>query len=186
MNTWLNPRWLLILFWLHTSAFASPTSAPPLTLTIQQQQLMVDGQLQLGITTMMEKALQHGIGIEYSIHIRIIDPQQWFWRNTLSDKQMRIRLAYDSLKQTYLLSNLTLGRITTDRDLARALQSLGHLQSLPIINTTQLIPHHHYRIRLDVVLERESLPNALRLSSLFDTQWQVDLNNQQQDWTYQP
>lgn len=165
---------------------AEATHATPLTAIIQNNQLVVDGQVTLGITPTMESALLHGIAIEYDVTIDLKDPTLWFWEQTLATKHMRIKLAYDSLKQTYLLSNITLGRLNTDKDLKRALMTLGAIQSLPIIPVEKLKANQPYQIAIRVTLERESLPNALRLSSLIDPAWRSDMAWQEQTWVYKP
>lgn len=181
--------WLWLTFML--SAFSQPlwaetTRASALTPSIQGQQLVVDGQVILGMTATMEKALLHGIAIEYSIEVKLIDPNEWFWQNSLARKKMRVRLSYDPFKQTYLLSNLSLSRLNTDRDLSRSLNTLGSIQSLPLVSIEQLRANKRYVLQLDVQLERDSLPNALRLSSLLDSEWRVNLSGQQQTWIFQP
>lgn len=176
---------LLLMSFSH-GLWAEITRATPLMPSIQGQQLVVDGQITLGMTPTMEKALLHGIAVEYSIQVKLIDPERWFWQNTLASKKMRVRLSYDPLKQTYLLSNLTLSRLNTDRDLPRALSTLGSIQSLPLITVDQLTPNKAYALQLEVNLERDSLPNALRLSSLIDSEWRVNLNAHAQPWTYHP
>lgn len=177
---------LLILLSSFRPLWAEVTRATPLMPSTQGQQLVVDGQVTLGMTPTMEKALLHGIAVEYSIQVTLIDPEQWFWQNTLASKEMRVRLSYDPLKQTYLLSNLTLSRLNTDRDLSRALTTLGSIQSFPLIGIEKLEANKAYALQLEVRLERESLPNALRLSSLLDSEWRVNLSGHQQPWTYQP
>lgn len=184
MRYWLFLSILLMSF--SQTLWAKETRATPLLPSIQGQQLVVDGQVTLGMTPTMEKALLHGIAIEYRIQVSLIDPEKWFWQNTLASKKMRVRLSYDPLKQTYLLSNLTLSRLNTDRDLSRALSTLGSIQSLPLIDIERLQANKTYALQLTVRLERESLPNALRLSSLLDPEWQVNLSEHQQPWTYQP
>lgn len=166
--------------------WAEVTRATPLMPSIQGQQLVVDGQVTLGMTPTMEKALRHGIAVEYSIQVTLIDPEQWFWQNTLAIKKMRVRLSYDPLKQTYLLSNLTLSRLNTDRDLSRALTTLGSIQSFPLTSVEKLQANKSYALQLEVSLERDSLPNALRLASLLDREWRVNLSGHRQPWTYQP
>lgn len=187
MNKRLHPFLLGVLLSLTPLIVqAELTQATPLTVVIQNNQLVTDGQVTLGITPTMESALLHGIAIEYDVTIALKDPSRWFWEQTLATKHMRIKLAYDSLKQTYLLSNITLGRLNTDKDLKRALMTLGAIQSLPIIPTEKLQTHHTYQLSIRVTLERESLPNALRLSSLIDPAWRSDMDWQTQTWTYQP
>jgi len=181
--------WLVITLSLlsyHSSLWAEATRATLLQPSIQGQHLVVDGQISLGMTPTMEKALLHGIAIEYTIQVKIMDSAQWLWRNTLASRKMRVRLSYDPLKQTYLLSNLTLSRLNTDRDLPRALTTLGAIQSLPIISIQALEANKAYLLQLEVQLERESLPNALRLSSLIDSEWRINLTGEPQSWVFQP
>lgn len=182
----LNWLWSLLLLTITHNLSAEITRATSLMPSIQAQQLMVDGQVTLGMTPTMEKALLHGIAIEYTLQVKLIDPEAWFWQNTLASKKMRVRLSYDSLKQTYLLSNLTLSRLNTDRDLSRALSTLGSIQSLPLISTDKLQANKNYTLVLNVSLERDTLPNALRLSSLIDPEWRIQLSAQSQAWMYQP
>jgi hypothetical protein len=177
---------LLFIFSFAPPLYADVTRATPLMPSIQGQQLVVDGQITLGMTPTMEKALLHGIAVEYSIQVKLIDPEQWFWQNTLASKKMRVRLSYDPLKQTYLLSNLTLSRLNTDRDLLRSLTTLGSIQSFPLIAVEKLQANKSYALKLEVSLERDSLPNALRLASLIDREWRVNLSGHPEHWTYQP
>lgn len=184
LNTWLQ----LCALWLSISSttFASVTQANPLQISVQKDQLMVDGQIYLGMTPTIESALKHGIAIIYHIDIELRDPDRRFWQNPLHRKRTRVKLSYDSLKQTYLLTNLTLQRFESDRDLNRALMTLGAIQSLPLVNIAQLKTQHPYEIRLRVQLDHDSLPNALRLSSLIDREWQVDMSWQTQSWQLIP
>jgi hypothetical protein len=64
--------------------------------------------------------------------------------------------------------------------------TLGAIQSLPVAQLKQLKNNRTYQLRLRVQLERDSLPNALRLSSLIDPEWRVDMDWQDQIWTYPP
>lgn len=154
--------------------------------SVSNGQLLVDGEVTLGMTPTMESALQHGIAITYYIDIGLTDPSEPFWRETISQQRMRLKIHYDSLKQTYLLTNLSLQRIGSDRDLHRALNTLGAIQSQPIIATNDLKPNHTYVLRVRVGLDRDSLPNALRLTSLIDPAWDIAMSWQSQTWSYQP
>lgn len=177
---------LLLILLFSSMSHAEPTRATHLQTSLVENQLLVDGQIALGITPTMESALLHGIALEYNIDIRLNDPERRFWQNPILLKRTRVKLSFDSLKQTYLLTNISLQRFSTDRDLKRALMTLGAIQSLPLAQATQLKAHHLYQLQLRVHLERDSLPNALRLSSLIDPEWHIDMDWQNQTWTYQP
>jgi hypothetical protein len=183
----MNKRffYLLLLCFFATQANAERTRATQLQTSIINHQLLVDGQIALGITPTMESALLHGIALEYSIDIRLDDPERHLWQNPLLVKRTRVKLSFDSLKQTYLLTNLSLQRFSTDRDLKRSLMTLGAIQSLPIAQLNQLQKNHPYHLRLRVQLERDSLPNALRLSSIIDPEWRIDMDWQTQKWVYE-
>jgi len=176
----------LLLMLCLSVATAEPTRTTQLQVSTVDDKLLVDGQIALGITPTMESALLHGIALEYNIDIKLDDPERRFWQNPILLKRTRVKLSFDSLKQTYLLTNLSLQRFSTDRDLKRALMTLGAIQSLPLAQLNQLQPNHVYHLRTRVQLERDSLPNALRLSSLIDTEWRIDMDWQSQTWTYLP
>lgn len=180
----MTKHWFLLLLaclCVH-NAQAEVTRATQLQTSIVNQQLLVDGQIELGVTPTMESALLHGIAIEFNIDIKLEDPDRSFWQNPLLLKRTRVKLSFDSLKQTYLLTNLSLQRFSTDRDLKRALMTLGAIQSLPLAQINTLKPNHAYRILLRVQLERDSLPNALRLSSIIDPEWRIDMDWHSQQW----
>lgn len=179
-------RWLwigVLLSWPWWGAMAQDTRATLLQPSLNDTHLLVDGQVSLGLTDTMLSALHHGIVLEYSIEVEVRDPQRSFWQNTLSRKRMLVKLQYDSLKETYLLTNLSLQRFGTDRDLTRALMTLGAIRSLPVAEKRLLKSGQTYELRLRVQLERDALPNALRLSSLFDPDWRIDMGWQTQLWT---
>ncbi len=172
----------LILSTVH----AEPTRSTQLQPSIINNELLVDGQVALGITPTMENALLHGISLEYNIDIKLDDPDRRFWQNPLLLKRTRIKLSFDGLKQLYLLTNLSLQHFSTDRDLKRALMTLGAIQSLPLAQLNQLKKGHTYRFMIRAQLERDSLPNALRITSIIDPEWRIDMDWQQQAWTYHP
>jgi hypothetical protein len=188
LKTMMNKRLMtgLLLMLCLSVATSEPTRATQLQVSTVDDKLLVDGQIALGITPTMESALLHGIALEYNIDIKLDDPERRFWQNPILLKRTRVKLSFDSLKQTYLLTNLSLQRFSTDRDLKRALMTLGAIQSLPLAQLNQLQPNHVYHLRTRVQLERDSLPNALRLSSLIDTEWRIDMDWQSQTWTYLP
>lgn len=138
---------------------------------INQDSLLINAQATLPITPTMEAALQHGIPLEYTLTVKLSDPDRHFWENPISKQVIRVRLSYDLLKQTYLLTNLTLQRVTNERDLMSSLHTLGRLQDLPLIALNKLETGHTYHIWIQVKLEPSALPNALRLATLFDEHW---------------
>jgi hypothetical protein len=176
---WLGLTLLLIS---HVTAEEDSVN-PNIRLQQQGQQLLLDAQAILPMTQMMESALMHGISLEYSLEASITDPSLAFWRNPIGQQKIRVRLSFDALKQTYLLTNLSLQRVTSDRDLARSLLSLGNLKDLPIVLNHPLETGKTYQISVIAKLERNALPNALRLASLFDEQWLSQSPTLHRYWT---
>jgi hypothetical protein len=176
--------WLIISLLLLTPASqAEELQSNQLVPNVQLDQLFINAQIALDLTPTMEEALAHGISLEYTIEISLRDPDQPFWRNPVNSKRTRVKVAYDSLKRTYLLTNLTLQRFSTDRDLKRTMNTLGNLQDIPLISLSQLQSGHTYQIRVQAQLERDALPNALRLSTLFDRDWRTDMGQYNRYWT---
>jgi hypothetical protein len=160
---------LLLSLFINTPVWANENSQ--IYAQTNQDHLLIDAQTTLPITPTMEEALRHGIPLEYTLTVKLSDPTRHFWENPMSKQVIRVRLSYDLLKQTYQLTNLTLQRVTNERDLVSSLHTLGRLQDLPLIALNQLETGHTYHIWIQVKLEPSALPNALRLATLFDEHW---------------
>lgn len=86
---------------------------------------------------------------------------------------VRYELAYRPLSERYIVKNLNSGEQDSFATLYSALNSLGRVQGLPVIDDALLDPGRNYRIRLRAMLNTQQYPATLRLLFFWRGQWQL-------------
>jgi hypothetical protein len=86
---------------------------------------------------------------------------------------VRYELEYRPLIQRYIVKNLNSGNQDTFATLYSALNSLGRIQGLPVIDEALLEPDRSYRLRLRAMLNTQQYPAPLRLLFFWRGQWQL-------------
>ena len=87
---------------------------------------------------------------------------------------MRYELEYLPVSQRYIVRNLNSGEQDSFATLYSALNSLGRVQSLPVIDDALLEGDASYRIRLRALLNTRQYPAPLRLLFFWRDQWQLE------------
>ena len=83
-------------------------------------------------------------------------------------------LEYRPLSQRYLVRNTKSGNQETFATLYSALNSLGRIQDLPIIDDVVLNPDSDYRIRLRALLSTKQYAAPLRIIFFWRDEWQLE------------
>ena len=82
-------------------------------------------------------------------------------------------LEYRPLSQRYIVRNVTSGEQDSFATLYSALNNLGRIQGLPIIDDVLLNPGSKYRLRLRALLSTQQYPAPLRFIFFWRDQWQL-------------
>ena len=82
-------------------------------------------------------------------------------------------LEYRPLSQRYVLRNLNRGDQDSFSTLYSALNNLGRIQGLPVIDDALLDPDSAYRMRLRALLSTRQYPAPLRILFFWRSQWQL-------------
>jgi hypothetical protein len=83
-------------------------------------------------------------------------------------------LEYSPVSQRYVVRNLNAGDQDSFATLYSALNSLGRVQGLPVIDDAVLDPDASYRIRTRAMLNMQQYPAALRILFFWRGQWQLE------------
>ena len=86
---------------------------------------------------------------------------------------VRYELEYSPVSQRYIVRNLNSGDQDSFATLYSALNSLGRVQGLPVIDDALLSAGSDYRVRLRAMLNTERYPAALRVLFFWRGQWQL-------------
>lgn len=133
----------------------------------------LDSRLQLVLSSEALAALESGVTLTIEMQIQVIRVRRYFVDNVDAELAIRYALEYRPLSQRYIVRNLNSGDQDSFSTLYSALNKLGRVQNLPIIDDALLIAEKPYRVRLRAMLNTQQYPASLRLLFFWRGQWQL-------------
>ena len=133
----------------------------------------LDARLQLVLSSEALAALESGVTLTIELQMEVIRERRWLIDATEAELAVRYELEYRPLSQRYIVKNLNSGERDSFATLYSALNSLGRIQGLPVIDDALLEPGRDYRIRLRAMLNTQQYPATLRLLFFWRGQWQL-------------
>jgi len=141
----------------------------------------VDARLQLVLSSEALRALSSGITLTIELQIEVIRVRHWYIDNLEAELAVRYELEYRPLAQRYIVRNLNSGDQDSFATLYSALNNLGQVQDLPVIDEAVLEPDSEYRIRLRALLQTRQYSAPLRMLFFWRDQWQLE--SEWSEWT---
>lgn len=127
--------------------------------------------IEFRLSTEAREALESGLALTIGIELELLN-QRRFWVDTeVAELRQEYRLQYHALTERFIVENVNSGEETSFASLFTALNFLGRLDGLPIIDSTLLDPDRSYDIRIRAVLDTERLPGPLRLLAFWRREW---------------
>ena len=133
----------------------------------------LDARLQLVLSSEALSALESGVTLTIELQMQVIRVRRWIVDDTEAELAVRYELEYRPLSQRYIVRNLNSGEQDSFATLYSALNSLGRVQGLPVIDEALLDPKGKYRFRLRAMLNTQQYPATLRLLFFWRGQWQL-------------
>lgn len=133
----------------------------------------LDARLQLVLSTEALAALESGVTLTIELQMQVIRSRRFYFDDVEAELAVRYELQHRPLSQRYIVRNLNSGDQDSFATLYSALNSLGRIQSLPVIDDALLAPDRAYRLRLRVMLNLQQYPAPLRLLFFWRGQWQL-------------
>lgn len=133
----------------------------------------LDARLQLVLSSEALGALESGVTLTIELQMEVIRERRWLIDATEAELAVRHELEYRPLSERYIVKNLNSGEQDSFATLYSALNSLGRVQGLPVIDDALLEPDRDYRIRLRAMLNTQQYPATLRLLFFWRGQWQL-------------
>jgi len=118
-------------------------------------------------------ALDSGVPLTVELQIQILRPRTWVWDEVVADLRQRFRLEYHALAGQYLITNLNNGELASFPSRGAALNYLGRLRRLPLLEAARLAPGEDYYGQLRSRLDIESLPAPLRPVAYLSPDWRL-------------
>jgi len=133
----------------------------------------LDARLQLVLSSEALAALESGVTLTIELQLQVIRQRRWYLDDVEAELAVRYELEYRPLTQRYIVRNLNSGDQDSFATLYSALNSLGRVQGLPIIDDALLVPDRPDRVRLRAMLNTEQYPATLRLLFFWRGEWQL-------------
>ncbi len=134
----------------------------------------LEARLQLILSDEALDALNSGVALMIELDFEVIRVRG-FWVDALDAAlTFTYELEYRPLSQRYVVRNLNSGDQDSFATLYSALNNLGRIQGLPVIDDAVLDRDSRYRLRLQARLSTKQYPAALRLLFFWRSQWQLE------------
>ncbi len=133
----------------------------------------LESRLQLVLSADALDALNSGVALRIELNLEVIRIRRFWPDATGAELLVSYELEYRPLSQRYIVSNLNSGDQDSFATLYSALNNLGRIQGLPVVDDSILEPDKTYRIRLRARLSTEQYPAPLRILFFWRDEWQL-------------
>lgn len=131
----------------------------------------LNANLELKLTSQALTALDNGITLVIILDIEVYTPSRYLWDDVLATLEQRYEIQYHTLADQYLLRNINSGSQFIYFTLDSALDALGKIEQLPILDAHLLQPEKHYKVRTRSRLDLGSLPVPMQLKAYISSEW---------------
>lgn len=138
---------------------------------------MLDARLQLLLSSEALDALNSGVPLTIELQMQVIRVRRLYLDAVDAELEVRFELEFRPLSQRYIVRNLNSGEQASFATLYSALNNLGRITALPVIDDALLEPDKDYRIRIRAMLQTQQYPAPLRLLFFWRSEWHL-----QSDW----
>lgn len=119
------------------------------------------------------EAINNGVPLVLELIIEILEPRRYWYDDEVASLEQRYQLQYHALSEQYIVINLNSGAQYTFFSLSAALQKIGNVNNLPIIDEQLLKDKNieHYYARIRTTLGFDNLPVPLKLDAWTSRSW---------------
>jgi len=148
-----------------------------LTPVIKDQSLLLNGELDLGLSEKTEEALSKGIPLEVIIELQLYRKRPIVWDQLVQEWEFRHKIRYHALSGQYLVKDHVKEPDKTESftSLQQALAYMGTLEDLELA-VKQELPESgaEFKVLLRASLAIEPLPVALRPVAYTSPSWHLN------------
>jgi hypothetical protein len=125
------------------------------------------------LSTDATDALHSGVPLGIRLDIEIIHPRRWWFDDDSVTLRQSYQLDYHALSERYIVLNLNSGEQISFASLLSALEFIGRIERLPLIDTAVLADDRGYYVRLRASLDQEQIPGPLRMLAFWRRDWSI-------------
>ena len=141
---------------------------------------LVDGVYQLEadiryqLSDPIHEALANGVPITIGLQIEIERQREYLWNKTVASLLQKYTVQFHALSEQYIVRNLNSGSQQSFRSLPAALQSMGEIEALPLLDESLLEETDAlYQVQLRSHIDINALPAPLRPMAWLSHEWRL-------------
>jgi len=140
----------------------------------------LDAWLEYRLSTEAREALDSGVPLTIEIEVEFLRARRFWFDESEASLLQTYELQYHALSERYLVLNINAGEQNSFANLFSALNFLGRVNALPLIDEALLEAGEPYEIRVRTSLSTEDFPGPLRLLTFWRRDW--DLRSEWYAW----
>jgi hypothetical protein len=126
-----------------------------------------------GLNEAAREALENGLALDVELTIRLTQRRRIIWDPQFAELKQRYELQFHALTERYIVRNLNSGEQATYGTLAAALDELGKVRSLPIIDDALLNRGERYYVAVSAIVDIKDLGGPLALIRFLWNDWRM-------------
>lgn len=120
------------------------------------------------------EALESGVTLTIQVQIEVIRRRNFRPDGVVATLKQDYELSYQPLSERYVVRNVNSGDQASFATLFSALNTMGRIVELPVIDAALLDPDGRYDLRLRAVLDQNTLPGPLRLFAFWSEGFRLE------------
>jgi len=141
---------------------------------------LLNARLHLPLTEKMRAALADGVALTLTLEIEVNSARRFWTDETVASLVQRYQLQYHAVSERYLIRNLNSGEQTSFPTLDDAIEHLGRISGLPVLDQALTEKNRRYDFSVRAVLDVGDMPYALRVLMF----WTDDLHRVSEWYTW--
>lgn len=139
----------------------------------QDHMVLLDAEIAYRLNEVTTEALENGIPLTFETHIQIRRVGAWIWEADVVEARVRSLLRFHPISSLYEVYDLESGEKDAFATTRGAIQALGLIKAMPLIERARLEQGESYNIRLKTRLDIEALPLPLRPVAHLTADWHL-------------
>ena len=119
-------------------------------------------------------ALQNGVSLTFELQVEVTEDRNWLPDEDVAALRQYFELSWQPLSRGYLVRNKNSGDQRAHTTLFAALNDLGRIKALPLIDAALIEEDKDYQVRLRAVLDQQQLPGPLRMLAFWDDDFTLE------------
>jgi hypothetical protein len=134
----------------------------------------LDAWVEYRLSTEARAALEAGVSLTLETEVEFLRSRRFWFDDEEAGLRQGYELQYHAISERYVVINSNSGEQSSFATLFSALNSLGRITELPLIDASLLDSEADYQIRIRAVMSTEDIPGPLRLLTFWRRDWSLE------------